>query len=98
VALAAQVARRKANVVPIDALALGVASPVVDLTDVVFPFPDTHYFLDAGAIAADLGVRAELSLEQTLREYHAWWLTEADRAPRAYARESRALAALKLAA
>jgi 2'-hydroxyisoflavone reductase len=98
VALAAKVARRNADVVAIDAAALGVASPTIDLADVVFPFPDTHYFLDVAAIAADLGVRAELSLEQTFREFHAWWLKEADRAPRAYARESRALAALKLAA
>jgi 2'-hydroxyisoflavone reductase len=98
VALAAKVAGRAANVVSIDPQALGVASPTVDLTDFVFPFPESHYFLDVSAIAANLGVRAQVSLEDTLREFHAWWLTQADRAPRAYARESRALAALKLAA
>jgi nucleoside-diphosphate-sugar epimerase len=98
VALAAKVARQQAAIIGVDAAALGVASPVIDLTDFVFPFPDTHYFLDTSAIAADLGVRAQVSLEATLREFHAWWITQADRAPRTYARESRALAALKLAA
>jgi nucleoside-diphosphate-sugar epimerase len=98
VALAAKVAGRPARIRAIDAEALGVASPTVDLTDFVFPFPDSPYFLDVGAIARDLGFRADHSLEETLAGFHAWWLTQPDRAPREYARESRALAALKLAA
>jgi nucleoside-diphosphate-sugar epimerase len=98
VALAASIAGRAAITRAVDVDALGVASPVVDLTDFVFPFPDSHYFLDVRAIERDLGFRAAHSLEATLREFYAWWLTQPDRAPRPYARESRALAALKLAA
>ena len=98
VALAARVAGRDAITCAVDVDAHGVASPLVDLTDFVFPFPDSHYFLDVRAIERDLGFHAVHSLEATLREFHTWWLTQPDRAPRQYARESRALAALKLAA
>jgi nucleoside-diphosphate-sugar epimerase len=98
VALAASVAGKVAVTRAIDAAALGVSSPAVDLVDFVFPFPDSHYFIDVRAIERDLGFRTVHTLEETLREFHAWWLTQPDRAPREYARESRALTALKLAA
>jgi nucleoside-diphosphate-sugar epimerase len=80
--------------VAIDAGALGVAEPVVDLADVVFPFPDAHSYLDVRGIEAAVGFTPEIGLEASLAEYHAWWLQQADRRPREYPRETRALKAL----
>jgi nucleoside-diphosphate-sugar epimerase len=92
--MCAAVSGKPLEAISIDAAALGVESPVVELNDVVFPFPDANCYLDVRAIAEELDFTPRLSLRETLAEYHEWWLRQPDRAPKTYARETRALAAL----
>jgi nucleoside-diphosphate-sugar epimerase len=98
VELCAEVAGLEAEIVPIDDQALGVDSPVVDLTDVVFPYPDDHYLLDPSKLARELGVTATVSPRRMLEEFAAWWEGAPDHAPRSYTREQRALEQLRLPA
>jgi nucleoside-diphosphate-sugar epimerase len=98
VELCADVAGLTAEIVPIDDEALGVASPVVDLTDVVFPYPDDHYLLDSTKLARELGVAAKVSPRRMLEEFAAWWEGVPDHTPRTYAREQHALEQLRLPA
>ena len=91
VELCASVLGRDAEMLAIDAHALGVASETVDLTDLVFPFPDQHYLLDAAKVERLLGVAMTTSNRQMIEAYVEWWSAAGRSAPRAYARESRAL-------
>jgi nucleoside-diphosphate-sugar epimerase len=94
--LCADVLGEPALVVDIEAGALGVASAVVDLGDLVFPFPNRHYALAVSRLRERLGVEAAIGNRRMIEQYASAWL-EADgpeQAPRRYAREERALAAL----
>ena len=91
VELCATIAGVPAQIVDIDAALLGVASPEIDLTDVVFPFPDSHYFLDCSKLERDTGFRAGRSLEATLREFFAASGNGSKLKIKEYARETRAL-------
>lgn len=84
----------EADVVPIDDGALGVESAVVNLSDLVFPFPEHHYLLDTAKIVRELGVEAHVSNRRMIEEYVSWWRTQEDHTPRQYEREDRALRAL----
>ena len=95
--LCADVAGCEAQLVPIDEEALGVASETVDLSDIVFPYPAEHYVLDGSKLARDLGVEMTTGNRRMLEEWAAWWESAPDHAPRRYAREDKALAALGLA-
>ncbi len=94
VELCAGIAGTPARIVEIDAAALGVASPEIDLTDVVFPFPDSHYFLDCSRLARDTGFVAGRSLEATLREFFVASGQGSKLRAKEYARETRALGQL----
>jgi nucleoside-diphosphate-sugar epimerase len=97
VELCAEVLGLDAEVVPIDEAALGVAAETVDLTNIVFPYPDEHYVLDGAKLTRELGVEMTTGNRRMLEEYAAWWETLAEKPPlRAYARENAALAALGL--
>ena len=91
VELAATVLDTEPTIVPVDEAALGVASPTVDLTDVVFPYPSEHYVLDGAKLERELDVRIATGNRRMLEEYVEAWTPEP---PREYAREQRALAAL----
>jgi len=80
-----------AQIIPIDAEALGVASDTVDLTDLVFPFPDQHYLLDPGKIERELDVVARVSNRQMIEAFVDWWLAGGRVPPRPYPRENHAL-------
>jgi nucleoside-diphosphate-sugar epimerase len=97
VELCADVLGEPARVVAIDEQALGVASPAVDLTDIVFPFPDRHYVLDVSRLRERLGVEAAIGNRRLLEQFVAAWAgsEEAAAGPRHYQREERALAALR---
>ena len=97
VELCADVAGREAQLVPIDEEVLGVASETVDLADIVFPYPPEHYVLDGSKLARDLGLEMTTGNRRMLEEWAAWWESVPDHAPRRYAREDKALAALGLA-
>jgi nucleoside-diphosphate-sugar epimerase len=97
VELCADVAGLDARIVPVDVEAVGVASEVVDLTDIVFPYPDAHYLLDGTKLTRQLGVEMTTGNRRMIEEYAAWWESAPDHAPRTYAREDRALEALDLA-
>ena len=62
-----------ARIVSIDAAALGVDSEVVDLKDVVFPFPPENYLLDASKLERRLGVAMTTSNRQMLEAFVGWW-------------------------
>jgi nucleoside-diphosphate-sugar epimerase len=96
VELCATVLGESAEVIAIDEAALGVASPTVDLTDVVFPFPDEHYVLDSSRLRERLGFEARLDNRRMVEQFVDDWQKgdAAQRAPRRYAREERALEAL----
>jgi nucleoside-diphosphate-sugar epimerase len=91
VELTATVLDTEPTIVPVDEAALGVASPTVDLTDVVFPYPNEHYVLDGAKLERELDVRIATGNRRMLEEYVEAWTPEP---PREYAREQRALAAL----
>ncbi len=95
--LCAEVLGEMAQLIEIDERALGVASPTVDLTDIVFPFPDQHYLLDVSRLRERLGVEAEIGNRRQLEQFVEAWVgsDEAAAGPRRYEREERALAALR---
>lgn len=90
VELCAAIAGVEPRLVPIDAVALGVASPEIDLSDIVFPFPDAHYMLDCSKLARDTGFVPAHSLDSTLREFFAASDGGARLIHKTYARETRA--------
>lgn len=94
--LCAEVAGIEPWLVPIDEQALGVASETVDLTDIVFPYPEDHYALDGSKLVRDLGVEMTTGNRRMLEEYWNTWDQVPDHTPRRYAREDKALAALGL--
>jgi nucleoside-diphosphate-sugar epimerase len=96
VELCATVLGEPAEIVAVDENALGVASPIVDLADIVFPFPDQHYVLDVGRLRERLGVEARLGNRRMVEQFVDDWRASgaAKIGPRRYAREDRALAAL----
>jgi 2'-hydroxyisoflavone reductase len=96
VELCADVASVEATAVPVDVEALGVASDVVDLTDIIFPYPDEHYLLDGAKLTRELGVEMTTGNRRMIEEFAAWWETAPDHEPRRYPREDRALQALGL--
>jgi nucleoside-diphosphate-sugar epimerase len=97
VELCADVAGHEARITPVDVEAVGAASDVVDLTDIVFPYPDEHYLLDGTKLTRELGVEMTTGNRRMIEEFAAWWESAPDHAPRSYAREDRALQALALA-
>lgn len=97
VELCADVAGKEARIVPVDVEAVGAASEVVDLTDIVFPYPDEHYLLDGTKLTRELGVEMTTGNRRMIEEFAAWWESASDHAPRRYAREDKALEALSLA-
>jgi 2'-hydroxyisoflavone reductase len=96
VELCGAVAGIEPHVVPIDETEAGVASATVDLADIVFPYPATHYVLDGTKLTRELGVEITTGNRRMLEEYYAWWQARPGRNLRRYAREDRALAALGL--
>jgi nucleoside-diphosphate-sugar epimerase len=94
--LCAEALGEPALVVDIDAAELGVASEVVDLNDLVFPFPSQHYALDVSRLRERLGVEPRIGNRRIVEQYATVWLDAGgpDQEPRRYAREERALAAL----
>jgi nucleoside-diphosphate-sugar epimerase len=99
VELCAQVHGTEAQIVPIDEQALGVAADTVDLTNIVFPYPNDHYVLDGSKLTRELGVEMSTGNRRMVEEYRAWWEGLAEQPPlRAYGRENAALAALGLPA
>lgn len=95
VELCADVLGVAAEIVPIDEVALGVASETVDIADLVFPFPDDHYALDSSRLGWMLDAEPRADNRQIIEDYVTWWRTQSDRSPQRYAREERALANLK---
>jgi nucleoside-diphosphate-sugar epimerase len=91
VELCASVAGLDANLVEVDEQALGIQSETVDLTNIVFPYPNEHYALDGTKLERDLGVGCLTGNLRMLEEFAAWWSTVEDRAPRRYEHESQAL-------
>jgi 2'-hydroxyisoflavone reductase len=98
VELCADIAGAEARIVAIDEEELGVAAPVVDLADLVFPYPEEHYALDPAKLRRELGVEAVADNRRMLEDYLGWWREHGPLAPRSYPREEQALAALGLAA
>jgi nucleoside-diphosphate-sugar epimerase len=91
VELCAAVLGTEAQIVPIDEAALGLPTDSVDLTNLVFPFPNRHYMLDSTRLATDLGFRCRVSTRQMIEEFAAWWREREDHTPRKYAHEEQAL-------
>jgi 2'-hydroxyisoflavone reductase len=98
VELLADVAGLDARIVPVDERELGVAAETVDLTNLVFPYPNEHYVLDGTKLARELGVETTTGNRRMLEEFTGWWETRPDHTPRRYEREDKALAALGLGA
>jgi nucleoside-diphosphate-sugar epimerase len=98
VELCAAVAGREPWIVDVDEAALGVAAETVDLTNIVFPYPNEHYVLDGRKLQLQLGIECATGHLRMLQEFAAWWPDVADHTPRRYEREQRALEALELAA
>jgi nucleoside-diphosphate-sugar epimerase len=97
VELCADVLGREAQIVPIDEQELGVAADTVDLTDIVFPYPNEHYVLDGAKLTCELGVEMTTGNRRMIEEYAAWWAEQPEKPPmRSYAREDKALHALGL--
>jgi nucleoside-diphosphate-sugar epimerase len=97
VELCAEVLGVPAQIVPVDVDELGVRSPTVDLTNIVFPYPDEHYALDGRKLTRDLGVEMTTPNRRMLEEFLAWWETLPERPGlRSYERENQALRALGL--
>ena len=91
VELCASLIDAEADIVPIDAAELGVDSEVVDLKDIVFPFPPSNYLLDSSKLERRLGVAMTTSNRQMLEAYLEWWQAGGRTSVRAYPRETRAL-------
>ncbi len=98
VELCADVAGIEPWLVDIDETTLGVAMSSVDLTNIVFPYPDLHYILDGTKLTRELSVEMKTGNRRMLEEYYAWWQARPQPAPRQYAREAQALSALGLSA
>jgi nucleoside-diphosphate-sugar epimerase len=94
VELCASLVGLEPDIVPIDAAALGVESKVVDLKDIVFPFPPANYLLDTSKLERRLGVAGTTSNRQMLEAYVEWWVAGGRSPLREYARETRALVQL----
>lgn len=94
VEMCAAILGREALIVPVDEEALGLPTDKVDLTDLVFPFPNRHYMLDSTRLAAELGFEAQVSTRYMIEEFASWWDQRGDRAPKTYKREEQALRAL----
>ena len=76
----------------------GVAADTVDLTNIVFPYPDEHYALDGARLERELGVTMSSPPRRMLEDFVGTWDAVADHRPRVYAREQQALRALGLEA
>ena len=96
VELLAEVAGIEARITPVDEEALGVAAETVDLTNLVFPYPDEHYVLDSSKLGRELGVEPVIGNRRMLERFLAWWEGLEDHEPRRYEREQRALDQLEL--
>jgi len=98
VELCADVIGAEANLVPIDERELGVEAETVDLTNIVFPYPNEHYVLDGTKLTRDLGVEMKTGNRRMIEEYAGWWESVDEKPPlRGYDREEAALEALGLA-
>jgi hypothetical protein len=97
VELCADVLGVEARIVPVDEAELGVASDVVDLTNIVFPYPAEHYAIDGAKLSRELGVEMTTGNRRMIEEYAGWWeLLDPKPELRSYERENTALAALGL--
>lgn len=93
VELCGHVLGEQPQIVSIDERSLGVESEVWDLTNVVFPFPAIHYLLDCTRVQEQLGVQPRRSTRDAIEDFVATW-DDAQRDPRHYEREQRALTAI----
>lgn len=98
VQLCANVIGRDANIVPIDEEALGLPTDAIDLSNLVFPFPNRHYMLQVDRLKTDLGFESRVSTRRMIEEFAARWPSVEDHRPRHYEREVTALETLGLAA
>lgn len=96
VELCASVSGLEARVIALDEVVAGVASDTVDLTNIVFPFPDEHYALDGARLERELGVVMQSPPRRMIEDFAGWWESQPDHAPRRYEREDLALASLGL--
>ena len=97
VELCAEVLGVEARIVPVDETELGVASGVVDLTNIVFPYPAEHYAIDGAKLTRELGVEMTTGNRRMIEEYAGWWELLVPKPDlRRYERENTALAALGL--
>lgn len=94
--LCAEVLGEPAETIAVDELELGVASDVVDLGDVLFPFPNQHYVLDATRLRERLGVEPRIGNRRMVEQFAAAWEEGGEHEPRRYAREELALARLAI--
>ncbi len=97
VELCADVLGVEARIVPVDESEVGVTADVVDLTNIVFPYPAEHYAIDGAKLTRELGVEMTTGNRRMIEEYAGWW-EGLDSKPglRRYDRENTALAALGL--
>ena len=98
VQLCAAVIGRDANVVPVDEEALGLPTDAIDLTNLVFPFPNRHYMLQVDRLKTDLDFESRVGTRRMIEEFAAWWPSVEDHRPKHYEREAGALETLGLAA
>lgn len=98
VELCADVLALEPHLVPIDDVELAVRPSVIDLTNLVFPFPSEHFMLDATKATSQLGVAIRTDNRTMIERFADWWgALPTKPAPGRYAREDEALAKLGLA-
>lgn len=93
--LCGEVLGEQPQIVSIDERNLGVESAVWDLTNLVFPFPNIHYLLDCTRAREQLHVEPRRSTRDAIEDFVSAWNEDqaAQRDPRRYEREERALTA-----
>jgi 2'-hydroxyisoflavone reductase len=97
VELCAEVHGLPAKLVAIDEQELGVEAETVDLTDLVFPYPNEHYVLDGAKLTRQLGIKMSTGIRRMIEEYASWWDALSEKpGMRHYQREDKALSALGL--
>lgn len=96
VELCASALGTEANIVDVDEAALGFPTDSIDLTNLVFPFPNRNYMLAVDRLATDLNFEARVPTRRMIEEFVATWPEVSDRSPRRYEREDTALEMLGL--
>lgn len=94
VELVADVHGSSPDIVDVDLAALGLDDGVIDLGNVVFPFPNHHFLLDTTKIRDVLGFEARTDHARMIGAFCDWWPSAPDRTPRRYDAEDRAAASL----